>query len=202
MNPPNGQTPLDYLNQIAPEAQKKPLFALNLRTIIIAGVGLIGIVLILTAIAGGVGDGKKEPWQRLSARLDATQTVADSATKHIKSSELRTTNGNLRLLLSNTQRDLKAPLAKLEIIPEKINPKIAEEEASEPMLGRLEDARLNARYDTAYAREMSYQLATLLALLSDVYKSSSAETKTILETAYNNLKPIHKSLDTYDPDVH
>ena len=66
------------------------------------------------------------------------------------------------------------------------------------MTERLEDGRLNAKYDSTYAREMSYQTATLLALINQLYKSSALPaTKTYLKGAYENLEPTYKALSAF-----
>ena len=45
---------------------------------------------------------------------------------------------------------------------------------------------------------MSYQTATLLALLQQLYKASAlTETKTYLQTAYDNLKPTYDALSAF-----
>lgn len=198
MNPPNGQAPIDYLNQIAPQAPKKPVFEFNLRTIIFGAIILIILVIILVSISSAIGNSSKEPWQRLSARLTTTAVLADSASGELKSGELRSINSNLKLSLANTQRDLTPPFANLDITAESIPDSILAEETSETTLARLEDGRLNAKYDTTYSREMGYQLATLLALINQVYNSSgNATNKQLLLTAYNNLKPIQESIDSF-----
>ncbi len=198
MNPPNGQTPIDYLNQIAPQTPKKPAFELNLRTIIFGAIILIILVIIMVSITSALGNSSKEPWQRLSARLAATAVLAESATREIKSGQLRSINSNLKLSIANTQRDLTEPFANLDITTESIPDSIAAEENGEATLARLEDGRLNAKYDTTYSREMGYQLTTLLALINQVYSSSgSAANKERLLTAYNNLKPIQESINNF-----
>ena len=66
------------------------------------------------------------------------------------------------------------------------------------MASRLEDARLNAKYDSTYAREMSYQLATILSLYQKLIPASTPQTKTILEKATTNLEPIQKDLANFN----
>lgn len=197
MNPPNGQTPLDYLNQIAPQAPKKPLFEFNLRTILIISAILVALVIIMSAVAGSIGSGKKEPWQRLNARLDSTAILADSAATNIKSSQLRSYNSDLRLYLTNTKRDLQSPLADLAIDTAKIPESVLLSESNETVAARLEDGRLNATYDSTYAREMSYLLTMLLMHLKDMYSSAGSEHRPFLEQSYNNLTPIQKGIEEF-----
>ena len=71
-------------------------------------------------------------------------------------------------------------------------------ESSEAMLARLEDGRLNAKYDSTYAREMSYQLATTLALLQELYKTNvGPQTKQYLQQSYDNLVPTYKAISEF-----
>jgi hypothetical protein len=198
MNPPNGQSSLDYLNQIAPQAPKKAMFELNLRNIIFLGLIAVGIIVGLAMIVGALTSSSKEPWQRLSARLDATAIISESATSNIKNSELRSVNSTLKLYIANTKRELATPLAQLEIVPAKLPPRILKEESSELIMSRLENGRLNAKYDTTYSREMSYLLATILALLERLQASSGEVTKKTLQAAHNDLSPIYKSVSSFD----
>lgn len=198
MNPPNGQPPLDYLNQIAPQAPKKPLFVLNLRTIILGGIAAVILICIIAGIGGAISSAQKEPWQRLSARLNATTAVVDGATANIKSSQLRSINSDLKLYLTNTKRDLTAPLTALDIKIDKLPEKIVASERSTGITERLEDGRLNAKYDSTYAREMTYQLATILSLLQELYATNvGPQTKEQLKAAYDNLLPTYTTVSQY-----
>ena len=198
MNPQNGQTPLDYLNQIAPQAPKKQLFKLNLRTIIVGLVAFLIVIIIIANIGAALSNARKEPWERFSARLAATTQVVDSSTGKIKNSQLRSLNSDLKLYLTNTQRDLAEPLKALSINPAKLSSSVTTKESSAAMLERLENGRLNAKYDSTYAREMSYQLATTLALLQQLYKSDvGPKTKAYLSNAYKNLAPTYEAIDNF-----
>lgn len=198
MNQQNGQTPLDYLNQIAPQAPKKQLFALNLRTVLLGAVAVVILIIIIATVSGIVTSSSKAPWQRFSARLNATTTVVEDSTGKIKNSQLRSINSDLKLYLTNTKRDLAPAMKALEINTEKLPASIVAEESSTAMSERLEDGRLNARYDSTYAREMTYQLATLLSSLQALYASNvGPQTKELLKTAYDNLLPTYKSVSEF-----
>lgn len=195
---PQQQLPPNYLDQIAPQAPRHPFVANKTQLIIFFGIIAVLIVIILSVTAGAISSARTQPWERLSARIAATSEVAESSEGKIKNSQLRSTNSNVKISLTNTQRDAATPLLTASVNPEKISKSIIAEESSEEMLLRLEDARLNAKYDSTYAREMSYQLANLLALLKQLYSSSSnIENKAFLETAYNNFKPLQKSLSEF-----
>lgn len=199
MNPQNGQTPLDYLNQIAPQAPKKQLFTLNLRTILLGAGAVVVLIIAIVGISNALSGSSKAPWQQLGARIDVTTEVVDGATKHIKSSQLRSINSDLKLYLSNTRRDITAPLKSLDINPEKMPKDIIAAEKSTGITERLEDGRLNARYDTTYAREMKYQVATILSLLQKLYTTNvGPQTKATLQVAYDNLLPTYTTLSEFN----
>lgn len=198
MNLQPGQTPLDYLNQIAPQQHKTSFFKWNLRTIILAAIGLVIIMIAIVAVISGINNSHKTPWQQLSARLAVTTTVANNSATIIKDSQLRSLNSSLKLYLTNTTRDMQTPLTNLGIDPKKIPDSITKQENSTGITERLEDARLNAKYDSTYAREMSYQLSTILSLYQKLYSSSTAQTKATLTKAYDNLKPIQQNLADYN----
>ncbi|MES2631267.1 MAG: hypothetical protein V4611_04910 [Patescibacteria group bacterium] len=195
---PQQQLPRDYLDQIAPQAPKTSFVLGRKRLILLGAVAAIIVVILLSAIVGAIGNSKKEPWERLAARLAATSEVTQSSEGKIKNSQLRSTNSNIKISLTNTQRDLEAPLTTAGINAKKLSATVVTQESSEAMLERLEDARLNAKYDSTYAREMSYQLANLLTLLSQMYNSTSSESnKTFLKSTYDSFKPAYETLSEF-----
>lgn len=193
MNPQ--QLPPNYLDDIAPQTQKAPFMANKLRLLIFGGIIAIIIVLIGVAVSGSVTTSRKQPWEQLAARVAATTEVVNSSEGKIKNSQLRSINSNLKISLTNTQRDLAAPLATANVDAKKLSKSVAAEESSVGMIERLEDARLNAKYDSTYAREMNYQLSNLLTVLSQLYNGSkNATNKEFLKTTYDNLQPVQKSI--------
>ena len=195
---PNGQTPLDYLNQIAPQAPKKQGFGLNLKTVVIVGRGLLVLALIIGIIAGLVGSGPATDWQRLSLRLATTEAIAEDSDALIKNSQLRSINSEIKLYITDTNRDLTTRLEAKKIDPEKASDTIIAAEANADMLDRLESGRLNAKYDSTYAREMTYQIGTILALYQKLNSSTnSAADKEFLANAYENLAPIQQRLTNF-----
>lgn len=198
MNPQNGQTSLDYLNQIAPEAPKPAGFGLNIKTVALIGGALIVLVIIISIIAAAAGNNPKSDWERLSARLSATEAVTAKANTLIKNSQLRSTNSNLKLYITNTKRDLAPILVEKGIDVEKLPENTVAKENGTGMTERLETGRLNAKYDSTYAREMSYQLGTILALYQRLNSSSrSTADKEFLATAFENLKPTQESIANF-----
>lgn len=198
MDPSQFQQPANYLDQIAPKQVKRPLFTFSLRNIILLGIGVIVLIVIMVNISSAISNAKLEPWQRLSARLDATEEVATTSKPLIKDSKLKSANSELKIYLTNTKRDLAAPFKSLKITTASTPKKIITSESSTEIDARLEDGRLKAKYDSTYAREMSFQLTKLLTILAQTYNTSSSQaTKSSIKKAYESLKPIQKNIADY-----
>jgi hypothetical protein len=200
---PPAASPLDYLNQIAPQQQtKKPLFK-GLRGIILIGLILVVIVSILALVVNLATSGQSAPGQQLAVHLKSGQTLADGAQGQLKSSTLRSLNSNLRIFYTNTNRDAAAPLLAAGVSVAKLDETAVANESSRIALvkQRLEDARLNAVYDRTYAREMAYELATLMALIRQVYnQSNDATLRSYLDNTYKNLEPTQASFAAYNEE--
>lgn len=194
MYPENSQNqqsyPADYLNQIAPQHSKNNGLLGDKRLFI----GLIGALLIafILFVASSMS-GSVDTTKQLAARLLSTKDTVTKATENIKSTKMRALNSNLGIDLSNTIREIGPILKNDGVDIEKLDKKITSLESNTKLLETLEDARLNAVYDRTYAREMAYQLSTILYLEKQIYsKTSNDELKTFLENAYKNLEPIQK----------
>lgn len=198
MNPSSGQSSLDYLNQIAPQAPKKKVFELNIKNVLIISTILVVFVTILSLIVPALSGGKAESWQRLSLRIGTTASITDSARPYIKDSSLRSLNSDLKLSLTSAQRDIAPLLPSYGIDPNKMSDKIIAQEDGKLLVSALDEGRLNAMYDSTYAREMTYQVSTLLTLLQQLHSSTSGEkSKEYLETTYNNILPTYELLEKY-----
>ena len=195
---PQQELPPNYLDEIAPQAPKRSFQLNKMRLLILIGIAAVIVVLIIAGFVAALTSARKQPWEQLAARLAATSEVVESSEGKIKNSQLRSTNSNLKISLTNTQRDLAAPLATANVNPEALSASVTKAESSAAMLERLEDARLNAKYDSTYAREMSYQLANILTVLTQLYNASTNEdNRTYLKSTYDNIQPVHKSLSEF-----
>lgn len=193
--------PYNYLDQIAPQAPKRGRNVSGLKKIIFFGI-IAAIIVGIVAITLNVIDGaQKEPAQKFAARLTSTQTIVEDSQDKLKSSELRSLNSDLKLYFTNTLRDAAEPLKRADVNIEKIDADILKKETAlaEKMNERLEDARLNAIFDRTYAREMAYQLETLLALMQRIYASTKSESlKEYIDGTYKNLQPTQQALEAFN----
>lgn len=197
MQPDQNPYPIDYLNQIAPE-QPKTGMNNKLFFILIGGGLLVAIIVGILALTSG-SNGPTQKMQTLSARLTTLQKISSDSQKTIKSGTLRSTNSTLTILLTNANRDIAAPLAKNGVDIKKIDKSIQTKENGTKLTEELEDARLNAIYDRVYAREMSYQLETVAALIKQIYNSTGSKSlKEFLEATDANLQPVMQQLADFN----
>jgi hypothetical protein len=194
---PQPKISMDYLNQIAPQAPKSKLPLTKKQLIIFGILGIAVIVVMILVIVSGGGGKKNE--QQLAARLISTETIAGDASSKLKSTSLRALNSNLKIYLTNTNRDIAAPLAKDDINVAKLDKTILSKESGADITARLEDARLNGVYDRTYAREIAYRLATTVALMKKIQGSTSNKTlEKILASALINLEPTQKAFAEFN----
>jgi len=202
---PQEQTPtvsspvasIDYLNQIAPQAPRK--IKLSILQIVLIAVGALAIIVTLSIVISSLASVGKNNLQHLAARLQSTDTIVGNAQSKITNTNLRALNSNLKIYLTNTNRDIAAPLLKQNVTVSKLDKTIVSSESGTDMTNRLEDARLNAVYDRTYAREIAYRLATIIALMNKIYSSTnSTSLKTFLKDSITNLAPTQSSFENFN----
>lgn len=192
--PPSQIPPSDYLNQISAKPPKAPGFKPSLKGMIIIAAALVALVIIVALTVNIVVASQRQPLQQLAARLATTQTIADDAQSNLKTSQLRSLNSNLKIYLTNTNRDIGEPLLANGVNVAKLPDSIVTKESPDAVAATLENARLNARFDTTYAREMAYELDITLSLMRQILASTnSASLKAFLEPAITNLEPTQQS---------
>jgi len=195
--PPQPQYSIDYLNQIAPQPQKKSLSSRSF--LMLAGGGALAAIIVGILMLASGGSGPTKSMQTFAARVQALEKITASAQKNINSNDLRGTNSNLTLFLANTDHNMTTPLANNSVDVKKLDKDIVAAEKGDALTAKLEDARLNAVFDRVYAREMSYQLTALETLMNSIYKGSKSKSmKDFLKTTDDSLVPIKKQFDSFD----
>lgn len=190
------QYSIDYLNQIAPQQSKS---APN-KLLVIIGI-LVVLLLVVVAVSGLAqlgGASASTKLQTLAARLETLQSISDKAQVNIKSNQLRGSNSSLSLYLANANRDIAEPLKSNGVDIKKLDKAIVAKENGAALTDALEDARLNALYDRTYAREMNYQLSTVILLMDDIGESTNSKSlDSFIGTTKRNLTPIEKQMGEF-----
>ncbi len=196
---PNTQAPIDYLNQIAPQPKRPGVDKRAVGAVVAIIVTVLTIVIGFLIFISNSAAGPKTSMVTLAARMQAMQEVSDKAQKNIKSSQLRSVNSNLKILLTNANRDIAAPLAIEKIDVTKLDKTAVAKEKADKITATLEDARLNATFDDTYAREMGFKLATIAVLMQQISEQSKSKSmqEFLLETD-ENLQPIKQQLESFN----
>ena len=192
--PPPVNQPGSYLDSIAAQPTQ-PTMKPWLLWLIIGGI--ISLLLIVVfAIAVPAGPSKTDRLLQLSWRMQAISSLAEKHKQTIKSSSLRATNSSLLTILDSAAQD-NASLLPAEALKQKQpknSPLISEFSETE---SRLEDARLNVIFDTVYAREMAYQVATLQSEMKSLVPGASQELTSYLTETDKNLEPLVKQFSEF-----
>lgn len=194
MYPNQNQYSIDYLNQIAPQPQKPGIS--DKRFLLLVGGGLLlAIIVAIFVFSSGGSGGPKEKMETLAARMQTLQSISDKAQKNIKSGKLRSTNSNLAIFLSDANHDSEEPFKAAGVDTKHLDKAITTAEKGDDLSAKLEDARLNAVFDRTYAREMSYQLDTVAALMKEIHdRTRSKALQEFLVDTDKNLQTIKKQL--------
>jgi hypothetical protein len=194
MNPDQNQNqyPIDYLNQIAPPAPKQ---GMDKKFLFVIGGGIIVVVLALIAVFAltSASAGPRDKMQTLAARLTTLEKVSKESQRALKSGSLRGTNSNLTIFLTNANRDIAEPLKNNGVDVKTLDKSIVAKEDGKTLTDKLDEAKLNVVYDRTYAREMTFELEGIAALMGDIYdRSNSKSLKDFLLKTDENLQPIKK----------
>lgn len=167
------QYSIDYLNQIAPSSQKNG----GGRKWLVIGLilGVLTLVVVALMAFSSMSSGPSKDLSTLSARLTSLGKIAKAAQPNIKSGDLRSTNSNLSIFLTNTIQDSTQPLITNGVDPKKISKEALAAESYPEMTKTLEDARFNAVYDSVYVREMNLRLAELNTLMTRIYTTTGSK---------------------------
>lgn len=196
--PPAPAYSIDYLNEIS-GPQKNTGGPSSIVMIIAMVVGLLALVGFAVFMFTRQPSAQQDALQ-LHQRLTTLQEVADDQQKHLKSSDLRTTNSSYLLFLANALQEYNEPLGNIGVDPEKVSKSQAAKESAykTELEDKLEDARLNAVLDRTYARDMAYELSVVRSMMNTLYgKTRSNSTKEFLQASDGNLTPIAKDFSEF-----
>ena len=197
----NQPVPLDYLDQIAPVENTNKKIGFNLKTIFAILLATILLAVILMVATNSITSEREERWQHLYSRLESLSEIVEDSSSKLKDGQLRNANSNLKLYTASTTSDLTTQMEAKGISSKKISDSITAAESNEAILEELEDGRLNAKYDSTYAREVSYILETTLSLLKKISTSdNSSSGREFAQSAYDNLEPIYTIISEYDAE--
>ncbi len=164
-------TGIDYLNQIATPAQPAVFDKKTKTILIIAGVvGLLSLGLIAITSINNSNSGPSPA--SLVARLQKLDRISTTFGDKLRSPALQEANSSLSAVLITANQSINTPLAAYSIDLRKQGKEIAALDPGTELEAELNDAYLNGYLDSAYAREMAYQLEETLVMMNRLRDST------------------------------
>ncbi len=195
MNPNNPYEPapsgIDYLNHIAPPPTSTG--PSNKSKLIIGGIILAGMILVSGILIAATNSTKSEPApMKIAARLQTIQTINDTFSKKLRSTQLQDANSSLGAVILTANQGIKAT----GVDQDKQKAELALIESSDELVKRLDDAYLNSRLDDVYAREMYFLIEDTMTMMDSAYRqTTSAELKTFLEKTHADFSNMKKRFE-------
>jgi len=203
-----------YLQQISDNSSRKAnsaksglggLFSGKLLWVTIGALVVVVLFIVLMIAANsGKGNPELESTVRLNARLENLTKTISTYNKQVKSSGLRAIGSSLSGVLVNVNRDvnevLKGDLKAASDGNKDLVKKIQAEEAaaSEDLNTTLETGRMSGLLDRVYLREMTLQVALLIALEQEMSSETTNQTlKTAVSDSDASLENIHKQMQDF-----
>ena len=203
-----------YLQQISDNSSRKAnsaksglggLFSGKLLWVTIGALVVVVLFIVLMiATNSGKGNPELESTVRLNARLENLTKTISTYNKQVKSSGLRAIGSSLSGVLVNVNRDvnevLKGDLKAASDGNKDLVKKIQAEEAaaSEDLNTTLETGRMSGLLDRVYLREMTLQVALLMALEQEMSSETTNQTlKTAMSDSEASLENIHKQMQDF-----
>lgn len=155
-------------------------------------IGLV-IAVLLGAVLMVANQDKSGPLsQRLTYRMEALEDILSDGKKNVSSDKLRKITSEGSILLAGDVTAVEA------LIPEQKGKKpadLVEAESSGPSLDRLDTAKINGTYDSAYTSELTTKLETTSALTRELYqKTRNKDLRAALNTMHQHLAQLQKDL--------
>ncbi|EDK72867.1 hypothetical protein TM7_0438 [candidate division TM7 genomosp. GTL1] len=186
---------LAFRDEVPPVPKNnKPNLSLSPKTLMIAGVGVVIVILAFVLISFTSSGGISPQLQRLSARLSILQTMVDESKKSVTDAKLSKLNSDLSILTTGSIARLQAPMKAAGL--DKVGDDIKAAEADTATLKTLEEAKLTGIFDRTYARIIKNKIDTILALMNEIHsKTKNTALREALASVYQDFSTIRKQLD-------
>ena len=158
-----------YLNQISSKnkPKKSALFGEKKFKIIGIVIGIITLLVILLIIFTNLPAQETDLVRRLGFRTKNLNTLIKDNQSNIKSAKLRASSTSLTAILDGMLQNIPSYYAD----PNSTTPDFVKNEENETYnlaVQTLNDGKITGTFDRAYARQMSFYVSILVALIDDV----------------------------------
>jgi hypothetical protein len=161
---------------------------------------IIVVTIVIFAAALSSGNSNQSQLTTIAYQLKSLQTVTNSANQYLQDGELQQLNTSLDTILQQANQSISTPLTANKVkLADSVPAKSPVSGEFSSLNNNLNDARLNAVYDSTYAREVSYELKKITIEMQDLYKiTNSKSLKSFLNTTYGNLTPLQQQLSSFN----
>ncbi len=196
---------IDYLNQLAGSPAASRTVTPPNQKIILIGVGLflaLSLAIFLLIFSNQKGPAGPPAAQTLYTTIFNNAQIAKESDKNIKDSTLSGINSSYNSQLLNDLTALKEPLAKGGINTKNLERDAKDKKAYDKTLQKLNDARLNAVFDHAYASELNYEIQSIMMLMQKIEKySHNKALVNYVKKDISNYKTIKEALKQYNDSL-
>lgn len=186
---------LSYRDEMSPPPQrnKSPLFQMTPKTLLFIGIGIVAVIIGFVLLFLSSRETLAPQLQRLSARLNTTQTIIDDSQRSVRSGDLRKISSDASILTAGSIAKLREPLANAGM--GSIPADILANEADTATLEALESAKTSGQFDQVYARALEQKIDTLIALMREIYDNTRSESlRAALDESYRDYTSLSEQL--------
>ena len=182
---------LAYLNQISQnnKPKKRHLFGGKKFKVIGIVLGAITFIIVLLAVIANLPEQETDYVRRLALRTKHLDDIVKEYQPDIKSAKLRANSTSLTAVLDGMLQTLPSYYADSKAK----TPKLVKNEELEKYYSAqsaLEDGKITGLFDRTYARQMSYYINILFALIDDIIEQSNDKSLKNFLTSQKNRNTI------------
>lgn len=185
---------VDYLNQIAPQEQKKTN---NFAVIALIAAVLISALFGVILISSSGGPSADDQLPSIAARITTLKTVTEAQQPHLRETKITEANAALGSALASMNTDITAILKERKLKSSDKSTTAKKEKTYAGTLAKtLDDSYQRGTLDTTYTSQMTYELSVLRTKLSKLKRTTKTESLTSFAT--NGITNIDTILKAYE----
>lgn len=182
-----------YKGLSVPTPTKVRSGGLNMRKPLLIGGGILVLFIIIGIIANFLTPNTTIISQRLLYRVDALNTLMNSARASIQNDALAKINADLLIVMTGDYTALNKVIPTAKTTKELTA--IKTEEADATTTANLKTAKVNGQYDSTYKTTLIQKIEATYALATELQnKSSKSSVKTALTTLKEHLNTYYTQL--------
>ena len=187
---------VDYLNQIAPQEQKR---VNRFSVIALIGGVLISALFGIILIASSGGPSVNDQLVPIAARIATLKAVTEDQQEHLRETQISEANAALGSSLASMNTSATTILKDRKLKLSDTSTTGKQEKTYKTALAKtLDDSYQRGTLDTIYTSQMTYELTVLKTKLTKLKRSTKSETLTsFADDGITNIDTILKAYDNF-----